>query len=163
MLSMIFFGRRQTSEQVQHEAEHLCAMFDSQPHLLVNLLSGQLGVLKSQAQILMGLCGLAITVTGFSGAHMIRAGSWAALSMVLGIFLILVAIFFCLSILMQLRWVTQDLCDSVFTMAHQVLLRRNRQQQRLHLAGLFVAGGLTAYLLSVTIAALFPMNGFAGV
>ncbi len=159
---MSYMGPQQTPDEVENEARQLCALFESQPQQLVSLLSGQLSVLKSQTQMLMGLCGLAITVTGFSGSHMIRAGSWAAFSMVLGIFLILIAIFFCISILLQLRWVTQDLCESTYTMTHTVLLRRNRQQRRIAIAGLFVATGLTAYLLAVTLAALMPAHSFSG-
>jgi hypothetical protein len=36
--------------------------------------SGQNSVLKSEAQAILGLCGLGITVTGFSGGNVIRSG-----------------------------------------------------------------------------------------
>jgi hypothetical protein len=41
----------------------------------VQFLSNQIATVKTYAQVLIGLCGLTITVTGFSGAHMIRSGS----------------------------------------------------------------------------------------
>ena len=72
---------RQTDDQMKHEAACLCKLYLEQPHMLLVLLSTQLGVLKQQAQTFMGLCGLAITVTGFSGAHMIRAGAIASFSL----------------------------------------------------------------------------------
>ena len=36
--------------------------------------SGQNTVLKSEALVILGLCGLGITVTGFSGGNVIKAG-----------------------------------------------------------------------------------------
>jgi hypothetical protein len=50
---------------------------------LLTLLAHQLAVVKTEAQVLTGLCSLVVTVTGFSGAHMIRSGSAAAWCMVL--------------------------------------------------------------------------------
>lgn len=144
----------QTPEQVVQEAQRLCALFQNQPHHLIQILATQFGVLKTQAQTLMSLCGLTITVTGFSGAHMIRAGTPAALSMVCGIGLILVAIFLCLSIMMRLQWVTQELGDDYHRMLVTIIQHRNEQQHRLVVAGVFVALGLTAYLFAVILAAL---------
>lgn len=144
----------QTPEQIDHEAQHLCALFQDQPHHLIQILANQFSVLKGQAQILMGLCSLTITVTGFSGAHIIRAGTPAALSMVCGIGLILVAIFFCLSVLMRLQWVTQELRENYHQMVTTIIQRRNDQQHRLFIAGVFVALGLSAYLFAVILAAV---------
>lgn len=59
---------------IEDEAGHLVALFSTEPRSLVSLLSGQLSVLMSQAQMLMGLSGLVVTVTGFSGHDMVRAG-----------------------------------------------------------------------------------------
>jgi hypothetical protein len=44
-------------------------------HVLRRLVDEQVATVKTYAQVLIGLCGLTITVTGFSGAHMIRSGS----------------------------------------------------------------------------------------
>lgn len=139
---------------IREESERLVRLFGSQDVALFQFLSGQLGILKSQAQMLMGLCGLAITVTGFSGAHMIRSGSWAAFSMVIGIAFILISAILCLSILSRLRWVSQDLCDDFVLTTTAVLTRRNLQQHRLSWAGVFVSIGLAFYLTAVIIAAV---------
>lgn len=149
---------RQTEDQMQYEAACLYKLYLEQPHLLLALLSTQLGVLKQQAQTFMGLCGLAITVTGFSGAHMIRAGGLASFALVTGIALILIAVFLCLRVLTNLRWVTQDICDSLETTAYAVIKRRNEQQRQLLVAGTFVAFGLAFYLIAVMIAALYPAS-----
>ncbi len=145
------------SSAQQAEAQRLAAA-QSVPELL-RFLADQLGVVKNQAQLLMGLCGLAITVTGFSGAHMIQAGALSAGSMVVGIALILVGAVAVLLVLLRVRWVSQDLTDSPTDTAARVIAHRDRQQRRLGVAGVFVALGLAAYLLSVALAALVHVGG----
>lgn len=135
----------------RREAERLVGIFHG-PQLL-EFLAGQLGVLKHQAQMLLGLCGLAITVTGFSGSHMIQAGRLSAIALVVGIGLILLGALGSLHSLMQVRWVTEELADDLVDTAYAVILRRNAQLRRLSVAGLLVAGGLGAYLASVALAA----------
>lgn len=135
------------------EAQRVVALFEKRPSDLVTFLSGQLAVLKSQASMLVGLCGLAVTVTGFSGAHMIRAGSVATLSMVVGIALIVVGLLVCLRTLTRLRWVTQDLTDDLVVTATTVITRRNTEQRNLLVSTTFIAGGLVAYLVAVVLAA----------
>lgn len=138
----------------QEEARRLVGLLRNRPYELLTFLSGQLSVLKSQAQMLLGLCGLAITVTGFSGSHMIRGGLVSSLSMVIGIGFILVAATRCIQTLSAIRWVTQDLEDDLVATATAVLERRNDQQRRLQGASYLVAIGLGAYLAAVAIAAL---------
>ena len=146
-----------SSAAQQHEAQSLVRVF-SEPDML-RFLAEQLGVIKNQAQLLMGLCGLAITVTGFSGTHMIQAGPLSAGSMVVGIALILVGAVAVLRVLLRVRWVSQDITDQPATTASRVIAHRDRQQRRLGLAGVFVALGLAAYLLSVALAAAAHVGG----
>ena len=135
------------------EGRRVCALFSQNPAELVAFLSGQLAVIKAQANMLVGLCGLAITVTGFSGAHMIRAGTVSALSMICGIALILIGLLICLRTLARMRWVTQDLAEDLVETATIVITRRNREQRNLFVSSSFVAAGLVAYLLAVVLAA----------
>jgi hypothetical protein len=143
---------------VPREAEQLARLYAEEPRQLVVLLSAQLGVVKGQTQMLLGLCGLAITVTGFSGAHMIRAGSTAAVCMVAGILLVLVGLLLCLRTLAQIRWVSQELEDDLVQSVVRVIDHRDRQQRNTTAAGVFVALGLSAYLAAVIIAALVSGN-----
>lgn len=137
------------------EARRVVALLGAQPYQLLSYLSQQLAVLKTQAQQLIGLCGITITVTGFSGAHMIKGGPIPSMLLVLGIALILVAAVQCLRTLTDTRWVTQDLADELVDTARVVIARRNRLQYRLTVAGRFVALGLGAYLGAVAAAAIF--------
>jgi len=137
----------------RQEAEYLVEIFPNQGVQLLNFLSGQLSVLKGQAQMLMGLCGLTITVTGFSGHHMVRGGTFPSVMLVAGIVFILVGIIITIRTMAMLRWVSQDLRDDLIDTAEIVIKRRNNQHRLLALAGIFVIMGLGCYLLSVAVAA----------
>ena len=136
------------------EARRLTALLGAQPFQLLTYLSQQLGVIKTQAQQLIGLCGITITVTGFSGAHMIKGGAIPSALLVLGIALILASAVICLSTLTNTRWVTQDLSDELVQTAQVVIARRNRLQSQLSRAGRLLALGLGAYLGAVAAAAI---------
>jgi hypothetical protein len=143
---------------VAEEARRLHALFLNQPAQLVQYLAAQLATGKTYAQILIGLCGLTITVTGFSGAHMIQSGSTAAVLMVSGIGLVMIGLLVCIRTITVLRWVSQDLSDDLVATATTVIERRNRQQRAVSIAALFIAGGLACYLAAVSVAALVVGN-----
>lgn len=143
---------------IRDEATRLRALFPDQPAQFVQFLSNQIATVKTYAQVLIGLCGLTITVTGFSGAHMIRSGSTAAMLMVAGIALVMVGLVVCIRTITKLRWVSQDLHDDLIETALIVIERRNRQQRLVSIAALFVAGGLACYLAAVSVAALASGN-----
>ncbi|MBK7534110.1 MAG: hypothetical protein IPI49_01820 [Myxococcales bacterium] len=144
--------------QIREEAERLHKLFSKDPAQLVQFLSGQIATVKTYAQVLVGLCGLTVTVTGFSGAHMIRAGSLSASLMVAGIALVLIGLILCLRTITRLHWVSEELRDDLVETAMIVIRRRNQRQRTLALAALFVAGGLTCYLSAVSVAALVVGN-----
>ncbi|MFO0727727.1 MAG: hypothetical protein U1E65_28365 [Myxococcota bacterium] len=136
------------------EAKRLAELCADDPLELLRLLSSQLATVKTQAQVMISLTSVIITVTGFSGAHIVASGPGPAGLMLTGIGLILVAAVECLRTLTETRWVTQELGDSLVGTAETVILRRNRLQRRLTVAGRFVGGGLLAYLSAVAVAAV---------
>ncbi len=140
--------------QPDEEARRLVSLFAGNGPALIGFLSSQLAVLKNQAQMLMGLSAIAITVTGFSGHNMVRGGALSASAMICGISAILVGIVMTLRTLGKLRWVSQDLADDLTVTALAVISRRNDEQRALGVAGAFVAVGLGGYLLAVVLAAI---------
>ena len=147
---------------VHDEARRIRALYAGRDADLVAHLTAQIATVKTYAQVLVGLCGLTITVTGFSGAHMIRAGSLSASLMAAGIALILVGLVLCIRTITLLRWVSQELRDDLVDTAVAVIHRRNRQQRMLSVAAVFVVAGLASYLGAVIVAALSTTTNFAG-
>jgi hypothetical protein len=146
---------------VREEARRLHQLHADHPAQLIHHLTSQIATVKTYAQVLVGLCGLTVTVTGFSGAHMIRAGSLSAGLMVGGIALVLVGLALCIRTITLLRWVSQDLRDDLVETATAVIERRNRQQRMLSIAAVFVVAGLACYLGAVTVAALVGGDNLA--
>jgi len=136
------------------EAKELARLFDGRVVELVQLLANQLAVLKAQAQMYVGLGGVCITVTGFSGHNMVNAGPASAVAMIIGILLILVAIVITLRTLSSVHWVTQDLGSNTEDLARRVIARRDAQQRSLSVAGVFIGTGLLFYLGAVLLAAV---------
>lgn len=141
---------------VEEEARRLYDLYEQKAAPLVNYLAMQLATVKTYAQVLIGLCGLTITVTGFSGAHMIRASSVSAMLMVTGIAFVIVGLVLCIRTITLLRWVSQELRDDITETARICIERRNRQQRMVSVAAVFVTIGLAFYLAAVSVAALAP-------
>lgn len=135
------------------EARELARLFDGRTVELAQLLSSQLAVLKTQAQMYVGLGGVCITVTGFSGHNMVNAGPLSAGAMIIGILLILVSIVITLRTLSSVHWVTQDLGGTAEDLALRVIARRDSQHRALSIAGVFIGTGLLFYLAAVLLAA----------
>jgi hypothetical protein len=148
--------------EVEEEARRLRDLYQGRAPDLVAHLSNQIGTVKTYAQVLLGLCGLTVTVTGFSGAHMIRAGSLSAGFMAIGIALVLGGLVGCVRTITLLRWVSQDLRDDLSETARIVITRRNRQQRSLSVAAVLVVSGLACYLAAVVIAAVASSTNFVG-
>lgn len=144
----------------QEEARRLVQLFAQSPAQLVQFLGMQLAAVKTYAQVLIGLCGLTITVTGFSGAHMIRSSSLSASLMVAGIASVFVGLSICLRAVTALRWVSEDLRDDLTETARACVARRNQQQRWVRIAAVFVGGGLLFYLAAVSVAALVPAGNY---
>lgn len=138
----------------EEEARRLVKVFEGNPPGLLAFLSTQLSVLKTQAQMFMGLATITVTVTGFSGHNMVRGGVASTSAMVLGVGLVLAGIVLTLRALRQLRWVSQDLADDLVVTTLAVLRRRDHEQRALGNAGMLIAAGLGAYLVAVVLAAV---------
>lgn len=136
------------------EAQRLIEVFEGRRPELLGFLSAQLSVLKTQASMMMGLAGLTITVTGFSGHHMVRAGRVSTAFMVAGVVGVLLAIVVTLQVMLRVRWLSQDLVGrDLLESVRVTILRRDLQQRGLRIAGAFLAIGLAGYLISVIAAA----------
>lgn len=138
----------------QDEAARLAALYHDNPAGLLAVLSAQLTVLKTQAQMFMGLAAITITVTGFSGHNMVRGGAASTAAMVVGIVLVLLGIWLTIGTIGNLRWVTQDLSDDLVETARVILRRRDKEQRMLRHASRAVALGVSAYLVAVVLAAV---------
>lgn len=97
---------RRTSS-AEEEAAHLVALYDGDAAKIMDVLQAQLSNLAARAQMLLQLAGLTITVTGFSGASIARSGQLAAVLVVSGLVVVLVAASLSMGGILRIQWVTQ--------------------------------------------------------
>lgn len=138
----------------EREAEELARLFDGRDVELLSFLAGQLGVLKGQAQIYLGIAGVCLSVTGFAGHNMVNAGPASAGCMIAGLACILAAIVVSLLALGRIRWVSQDIGGGARELALRVIARRDAQRSALLRAGVLIGVGLALYTVAVVLAAL---------
>ncbi len=95
------------AHSAEEEADHLLALYDADAGKIMAVLENQLSNLTSRAQTLLQLAGLTITVTGFSGTSIARTGQLAAILVVSGLVLVLVAASLSMGGILRIRWITQ--------------------------------------------------------
>lgn len=136
------------------EVTELLRIYDGNGPQLLGLLAGQLQVLKAQAQTLLGVGGLAISVTGFAGHNMVAAGLLPTLCMVSGLSVIFLAMLATLRAIVRIAWVSAELEPDLSRTVARVIERRDEQQRSLARAGAAVMVGLGFYVVAVILAAL---------
>lgn len=136
------------------EVTELLRIYEGNGPQLLGLLAGQLQVLKAQAQTLLGVGGLAISVTGFAGHNMVAAGLLPMLCMVSGLSVIFLAMLVTLRSIVRIAWISAELHPDLSRTVARVIERRDAQQRSLARAGAAVMVGLGLYVVAVIMAAL---------
>lgn len=123
----------------------------------LDLLERQLNTLTQRAQMLLGLCGIVITVTGFSGRIIAGTSRIAQVMIVSGVGITLLAASLVVGGVMRLHWISQqppmgDLPQLIRT----TLAYRDRKMRFYHAAVYVLLLGLTCYVIAIAIMLLNP-------
>ena len=140
---------RQMKETLPSEEARRILAIASGPLEAFQIVERQLGVLVLRTQVLLSLCGIVITVTGFSGAAIARVGIVARASITLGICTVLLSAVLAILGVLRLRWLTQSLCDDPLeTLVTQIGIR-NRKSEHLARALRIFTIGFTLYVAAI--------------
>lgn len=115
----------------------------------VQLVQGQLGVLVLRTQVLLSLCGIVITVTGFSGRAIAATSAAARVCIAAGIFVVLTAAATAIWGVLRLRWITQELRDDALETITAMLLIRGRKSRFLGVALALFVSGFSLYVAAI--------------
>jgi hypothetical protein len=124
--------------------------------LIQALMERQLDVLMSRAQLLLGLCGIAITTTGFSGRLIAGNSRIGQVLIVVGLALVLLAAAVLVRGVLHLTWITQRNSRSIDLWLSSVLEYRDRKTGRFRLAILLLLIGLALYVGAIAVMLLNP-------
>lgn len=123
------------------------------------LLERQFAVLHNRAQVLLGLCGIVITTTGFSGRLIAGTNRLGQALIVTGIALVLAAAAVVVWGVLHLRWLTQQLGDDVRAWLLTVLAYRDAKTEAYRVGIVLLLGGLVFYVASIAVMLFSPHAG----
>jgi hypothetical protein len=125
----------------REEAERILKFTGADHFGALQVLERQLGVLVLRTQVLLSLCGIVITVTGFSGRAIAQTSFSARLCISLGIFVVLSAAATAIGGVLRIKWLTQVATDDALqTLVNAIEVRQQKAKYLAVSQILFVAG-----------------------
>ena len=143
---------------VEQEARAILKLVDGDLSRAVQILQRQLDVLYTRAQVLTGLAGMVVTVTGFSGRLIAATNRPAQVLVITGLAVVLLSAFFVIRRVMKIRWVTSDLCDDGAATVARVLRRRDEKVAAIRSGGLMLFFGLLCYFIAFALMLTHPVS-----
>lgn len=145
------------------EIDHLIRIYgpDDQ-RAIMDVIERQFMVLHHRSQVLLGLSGIVITTTGFSGRLIAGTNDLAKWLIISGVLLVMAAAaVVCLGVL-HLRWITQQPGDQTHQWLSRALAYRDRKT-RFYRAGILITMlGLILYVGAIFVMLLNPLD-FPGI
>lgn len=134
------------------EADRVLSYYgaDALPAIMA-MLERQFAVLHNRAQVLLGLCGIIISTTGFAGRNIAGTGPWAQGLVLAGIFLILLAAAVVCWGVLHLRWLTMQTGQGTRQWLITSLAYRDLKTRSYRVSLLIMLIGLTAYVAAIII------------
>jgi hypothetical protein len=125
---------------------------------VMGVMERQLGVLMNRAQLLLGLCGIAITTTGFSGRLIAGTDRLAQWLIVSGLALVLLSACVLVWGVLHVRWMTQQQGKTIEKWLAAALEYRDRKTQHYRVAIVLLLIGLAMYVGAISVMLLNPVG-----
>jgi membrane-bound ClpP family serine protease len=140
----------------QQEVARLRKEYDASFPRTMELLERHFAVLHNRSQVLLTLCGIVISTTGFSGRLIAGTNATAQALIVVGVVLILLsAVMVCYAVL-HLRWLTIQAGDSFDTWLENSLRYRDLKTIAYRASLVVMLLGMTCYCGAIAIMLLHP-------
>ncbi len=131
------------------EAKRILALCKDDHLRAFEMVQGQLGVLVLRTQVMLSLSGIVITVTGFSGKNIAQTGALARTTIVLGLFIVLLAAATAVGGVLRLRWLTESIGEEPLETIRAGLAIRNKKSRFLETALVLFIVGFGLYCFAV--------------
>ena len=128
---------------------------DDFPNIML-MLERQFGVLHNRAQVLLTLCGIVISTTGFSGRIIAGTNVVAQVLVIGGVGFILLSAAVVVWGVLHLRWLTMQYGPDTQTWLATSLAYRDKKTNSYRLAILLLLVGLTLYCGAISVMLLYP-------
>lgn len=141
---------------LDQEIARILGEYDGKLPDIMSMLERQFTVLHNRAQVLLTLCGIVISTTGFSGRIVAGTNETAQILVVSGVGLILLAAIVCSWGVLHLRWLTLQKGDDIRAWLRASLRYRNIKTRSYRIAVIIMLFGLTTYCGALAIMLLNP-------
>lgn len=138
------------------EATRILEMCGGQLLEAMALLERQMNTLHNRAQVLFSLCGIVVTVTGFSGRLIAATSRPAQILIVAGLAVVIGCAFYLYRSVMTLRWNTQRLDTTPQKTIDGILARRDVKTRAYKRGGYILFAGVILYALAISMMLLNP-------
>lgn len=144
---------------VPSEVQRILALTKGDPAKAFELAQSQLSVLVLRTQVMLSLCGIVITVTGFSGRAIAQTSELARTLVSAGILIVLAAAGMAIGGVLRLRWLTQELTDDPEQTLTRMLNIRDEKARFLGAALLLFLFGFSCYCVAIALMLLATKPG----
>jgi hypothetical protein len=141
------------------EADRIIASYGSEPSNfgeIMSMLERQFAVLHNRAQVLLTLCGIVISTTGFSGRLIAGTNLAAQLLVILGVSLVLASAAVVVWGVQHLSWLTLQKGELIREWLVICLAYRDHKTRCYRLGIALMLFGLAAYVVAISIMLLNP-------
>jgi hypothetical protein len=146
-------------KQMPLEDEHARLMreyADMPFETLMATLERQFSVLHNRSQILLTLCGIIITTTGFSGRFIAATNTFAQVSCILSIIFVLLAAAMVVWRVLHLHWLTGQLGEDRAAWLRRSLQYRDRKTLGYRSGIMLLLIGLSFYVTAIATMLVYP-------
>jgi hypothetical protein len=141
----------------EDEVRRLTELFgEENPRLFVEMLERQFTILHTRAQVLLGLAGVVITTTGFSGRLIAGTSALAQGLVIAGVALVLVAATLVAAKVLPIRWLTHIPGDDYRAWMLNVVRYRDMKTRAYQLSIWLLIAGLGFYVGAVGLMLVAP-------
>jgi hypothetical protein len=143
------------NKTVEQETEEIIRFFEGDKLNIQRTLENQFSVLYQRSQVLLSLCGIIISVTGFSGKTIVLTFFTSRILLISGLFLVLLSGIITIWGVLRFKWITQWHEENLNNFVKTVLIRRNKKAWYFKYALILLLLGLALYVSSITFMLLF--------
>lgn len=117
----------------------------------IQLIENQLNVVQTRAQVMVGIAGMVITVTGFSGKEIVATSSLARYLIVFGLGTVLAATLWVFLRVMIIHWATSCIEEDPLMTLEKLIQYRNQKTIAYEIGGKILGLGLICYGIAVSL------------
>jgi hypothetical protein len=139
------------NKNIEKETKEIIKYFEGDKINIQRALENQFSVIYQRSQILLSLCGIVISVTGFSGKTIATTNYLSRILLISGLAFVLISGAITIWGIISIKWITQFHEENLNNIVFNVLKNRNLKTFYFRISILFLIIGLTMYVISISI------------